>query len=196
MQTKRIFKFLQLLLLDVWVAQTLPYPWVLAQRGLHCVKCRWIGLGEREEEREGEAEGCVDDPAKRIQVQVASGLQELLHKAPLSSFHSAFLIMNFLHVLNEADWPVPFQKPVASPKQGPSIQRSMLVLGVESVAQLGHPGPPAFWTQSRPCNSFLAHRCLFIAALQYLQTLIHLQGCSADSRRGHGRLLLTKCPQP
>lgn len=70
------------------------------------------GWGRRERERE--TEGCMDDPAKRKQVKVASCLQELPHKTPLSSFLSAFLIINFLQALEEADWPVPFQKAVAS----------------------------------------------------------------------------------
>lgn len=54
------------------------------------------------EERKGERErqrDCMDDPAKRIQVKVASCLQELPHKAPPSSLLSAFLIINFLQAL-------------------------------------------------------------------------------------------------
>lgn len=64
-------------------------------------KCivRKDGAGGGEEDREGETKGCMDDPTKRIQVKVASWLQELLHKVPPGSFLSAFLIINFLHAL-------------------------------------------------------------------------------------------------
>lgn len=70
------------------------------------------------------------------------------------------------------------------------------------MAQLGPLGLPVFWTLSRPCNKFLVHRCLLMVALQnlqfegFLQALIHLQSCPTSSRRGPGRLLLSKRPPP
>lgn len=86
------------------------------------------GAGGDKEEKEGETKGCMDDPAKRIRVKVASWLQELLHKAPPSSFLSAFLIINFScsgRKLTTCFFP----KGSGSPKQGPGIQNCLPTLG-------------------------------------------------------------------
>lgn len=63
-----------------------------------CIVCKDVAWGG-EAGREGETEGCMDDPTKRIWVKVAAWLQELFHKVPPGSFLSAFLIINFLHAL-------------------------------------------------------------------------------------------------